>query len=199
MLSFRRNAPPPIETERLVLRLPEMTDHPAWSKLRREGEGFLRDWEPSWSPDHLARKTFRNRVYWAWRSRDEGRALAVFLIRRADRQLLGAITLDHIRRGPAQSATVGYWIGEAFARQGYMSEALQAIVHHAFTTLDLSRIEAACLPENTPSRGLLERSGFDYEGIARRYLQINGRWRDHVLYANLRSDRRGTRPPEPLP
>lgn len=191
MLSFRRSAPPPIESERLTLRLPEMADHAAWSKLRREGAAFLRDWEPTWSADHFTRKAFRNRVYWAWRARDEGRALALFLVRRSDAQLLGAITLDNIRRGPAQSATIGYWIGPDHARQGYMSEALNAVVGHAFSVLDLSRIEAACLPENVPSRGLLERAGFKYEGVAQSYLQIAGRWRNHVVYANLRGDRRG--------
>jgi ribosomal-protein-alanine N-acetyltransferase len=105
--------------------------------------------------------------------------------------LLGAITLDNIRRGPAQAGTLGYWIGEPFARQGYMREAIDAVVHYAFDRLDLSRIEAACLPENVASRGLLEKSGFKYEGVAQSYLQIDGRWRTHVLYAALRLDRRG--------
>ncbi|MCB1403733.1 MAG: GNAT family N-acetyltransferase [Rhodobacteraceae bacterium] len=191
MLGFRRGSGPVVETQRLVLRLPEAGDHEAWSRLRREGEAFLKEWEPTWSVDHFSRRAFRNRVYWAARSRTEGRALALFLLRREDERLLGAITLDNIRRGPAQSATIGYWIGPEHARQGYMSEALAAVVHHAFTALDLSRVEAACLPENAASRGLLERSGFKYEGVAQSYLQINGRWRNHVLYANLRADRRG--------
>lgn len=191
MLTFRRAAALSIETPRLVLRLPEMGDHAPWAQLRRRGESFLRAWEPSWAIDHLTRKAFRSRVYWAHRSREEGRAVALFLIRREDARLLGAITLDNIRRGPSQSAQVGYWIGPEFARQGYMTEALEAVVGHAFAALDLSRIEAACLPENAASRGLLERAGFAYEGIARSYLQIDGRWRDHVLYAVLREDRRG--------
>ncbi len=72
-----------------------------------------------------------------------------------------------------------------------MSEAIEAVVHHAFQRMDLSRIEAACLPENMASRGVLEKSGFKYEGVAQSYLQINGRWRTHVLYAALRNDRRG--------
>lgn len=191
MLTFRRAAGLAIETPRLTLRLPEMGDHVPWAQLRRQGEAFLRAWEPSWANDHFTRKAFRNRVYWAHRAREEGRAVALFLIRREDARLLGAITLDNIRRGPSQSAQVGYWIGPDFARQGYMTEALEAVVGHAFVTLDLSRIEAACLSENAASRGLLERAGFGYEGVARRYLQIDGRWRDHVLYASLRDDRRG--------
>jgi ribosomal-protein-alanine N-acetyltransferase len=120
-----------------------------------------------------------------------GSALPLFLQRRSDGAIVGAITLDNIRRGPAQAGTLGYWTGQPYTRQGYMREAIAAVVHHAFTALDLSRIEAACLPENTPSRGVLEQSGFKYEGVAQSYLQINGRWRSHVLYACLRSDRRG--------
>ncbi|MCT4333063.1 GNAT family N-acetyltransferase [Paracoccus sp. YLB-12] len=187
---FSRRRPVRLETERIVLRLPAHSDFNAWTALRIESREFLTPWEPVWSPDHLSRKSFTNRVYWAARASRGGTALPLFLLRR-DGVLLGAITLDNIRRGPAQSGTIGYWIGKPFARQGYMREAIGALVHHAFSTLDLSRVEAACLPENAASRGVLERAGFKYEGVAQSYLQINGRWRNHVLYANLRGDRRG--------
>ncbi|NUH65931.1 GNAT family N-acetyltransferase [Sulfitobacter sp. S0837] len=180
-----------IETERLTLRPPIHADYRAWSALRRASNDYLRPWEPTWAEDHLTRKAFTNRVYWAQRSVSSGNAMPLFLIRRSDQNLVGAITLDNIRRGPAQSGTLGYWTGEPFARQGYMREAIEATVHQAFTRLDLSRIEAACLPENQASRGLLEKSGFKYEGVAQSYLQIDGRWRTHVLYAALRKDRRG--------
>ena len=180
-----------IETERLTLRPPTHSDFRAWSGLRRESQDFLIPWEPEWAEDHLTRKAFTNRVYWASRSIASGSALPLFMIRRSDEVLVGAITLDNIRRGPAQAGTLGYWTGAPHAREGYMREAIGAVVHHAFTRLDLSRIEAACLPENKASRGLLEASGFKYEGVAQSYLQIAGRWRTHVLYAALRSDRRG--------
>ncbi|MDF3348857.1 GNAT family N-acetyltransferase [Sulfitobacter sp. KE34] len=180
-----------IETERLTLRPPIHADFRAWAALRRASNDYLRPWEPTWAEDHLTRKAFTNRVYWAQRSVSSGNAMPLFLIRRSDQNLVGAITLDNIRRGPAQSGTLGYWTGEPFARQGYMREAIEATVHQAFTRLDLSRIEAACLPENQASRGLLEKAGFKYEGVAQSYLQIDGRWRTHVLYASLRKDRRG--------
>lgn len=180
-----------IETERMTLRLPSHGDFRAWSALRRDSAAFLVPWEPAWAPDHLSRKSFTNRVYWSARAEGNGTAVPLFLIRREDQGLLGAITLDNIRRGPAQSGVLGYWIGAPFARQGYMREAIRAVVHYAFSALDLSRIEAACLPENAASRGVLEGSGFKYEGVAQSYLQINGRWRNHVLYSNLRGDRRG--------
>lgn len=180
-----------LETERLTLRPPVHSDFTPWTSLRRESREFLSQWEPSWADDHLSRRAFTNRVYWASRAINGASAVPLFLIRREDNTLLGAITLDNIRRGPAQAGTTGYWIGEQFARQGYMREAIEGVVHYAFTTLDLSRIEAGCLPENKPSRGLLENCGYKYEGVAQAYLQINGRWRNHVLYANLRHDRRG--------
>lgn len=179
-----------LETDRMTLRLPAHHDFAPWAALRVESRDFLTRWEPVWSPDHLTRKSFTNRVYWAARASRQGTALPLFLIRH-DGALLGAITLDNIRRGPAQAGTVGYWIGAQFARQGYMREALEAVVYHGFQVMDLSRIEAACLPENAASRGVLEKLGFKYEGVAQSYLQINGRWRNHVLYANLRGDRRG--------
>ena len=180
-----------IETERLSLRPPIHADFRAWAALRVDSIDYLTPWEPAWADDHLTRKAFTNRVYWAQRSVSGGTAMPLFLVRRRDEMLIGAITLDNIRRGPAQSGTLGYWTGEQFSRRGYMREAIEAVVHHAFTRLDLSRVEAACLPENIASRGLLEKSGFKYEGVAQSYLQIDGRWRNHVLYAALRADRRG--------
>lgn len=180
-----------LATERLTLRLPQHSDFRDWTSLRRESADFLTPWEPAWAEDHLSRKSFTNRVYWAARASTQGSALPLFLVRREDQALLGAITLDNIRRGPAQAGTLGYWIGARHSRQGYMREAIRSIVHHAFTEMDLSRIEAACLPENAASRGALEATGFKYEGVAQSYLQIAGRWRNHVLYANLRGDRRG--------
>ncbi|MCE2738621.1 MAG: GNAT family N-acetyltransferase [Rhodobacter sp.] len=180
-----------IETERMTLRLPQHGDFRAWSTLRDQSAPFLTPWEPVWAADHLSRKAFTSRIYWANRSTSQGTALPLLLIRRADAALLGAITLDNIRRGPSQAGTLGYWMGQAHARQGYMREAILSVVHHAFTVMDLSRVEAACLPENAASRGVLEKCGFKYEGVAQSYLQIAGRWRNHVLYANLRSDRRG--------
>ena len=180
-----------IETERLTLRPPVHSDFREWSDLRDDSADFLIPWEPAWSADHLTRKSFTNRVYWAQRSISGGTAVPLFLIRRHDNALLGAITLDNIRRGPSQSGTLGYWIGKQHTRHGYMRETIEAVVHHAFNQMDLSRIEAACLPENIASRGVLEKSGFKYEGVAQSYLQINGRWRTHVLYSALRHDRRG--------
>jgi [ribosomal protein S5]-alanine N-acetyltransferase len=108
-----------------------------------------------------------------------------YFIFAASRTLVGAVTLTNVRRGVAQTATLGYWMGEPFVRQGHMGRALSLLVPHAFGDLSLHRIEAACLPRNEASIRLLERSGFAREGLAKSYLQIAGRWEDHALYAKL--------------
>jgi len=180
-----------IETERMSLRLPVQSDFKSWATLREESVEFLEPWEPSWSIDHLSRKNFNSRVYWSQKAVGDGTAVPVFMILRSTGKILGAITLDNIRRGPAQVGTLGYWIGKSYSRNGFMREAIEALVYYAFNSIDLSRIEAACLPDNLASRSVLEKSGFKYEGVAQSYLQINGRWRNHVLYSCLRSDRRG--------
>tara|TARA_X000000950_G_scaffold147824_1_gene182451 strand:+ start:153 stop:737 length:585 start_codon:yes stop_codon:yes gene_type:complete len=187
---FRRRSVS-ILTARLSLRLPEHRDFREWAKLRHESKAFLSPWEPFWAPDHLSRASFTNRVYWSQRAVKNGNAVPLFVFHKEAGQLVGAITLDNIRRGPSQVGTIGYWVGQQYARQGFMSEAIIAMVAHAFGALDLSRVESACLPDNLASRGVLEKAGFKYEGVAQSYIQINGRWRNHVLYAALRGDRRG--------
>ena len=119
---------------------------------------------------------------------DVGYALFVFT---ADgEQLLGGVTLCNVRRGVTQACTLGYWIGEPHARKGYMTAAVRAVIPFVFDSLELHRLEAACLPHNLASKRLLERTGFRREGFARRYLRINGAWQDHLLYALLDTDER---------
>lgn len=191
MFARRSKSAIEIETKQLLLRPPLIRDFEEWASLRRNSRAFLVPWEPSWSRDHLTSRAFRNRVVWADRAIRQGDALPLLLVDRVGGAIVGGITLSNIRRQPAQAGTLGYWIGEDFAKNGLMSEALTALRDYAFNILDLSRLEAACLPENKASRNLLERCQFKYEGVAQAYLQINGRWRNHVLYACLRTDRRG--------
>ena len=91
---------------------------------------------------------------------------------------------------PYGAASLGYWVGEPYAKQGFMTRAVKALVPAAFDLLRLHRIEAACIPTNIASVKLLEKTGFQREGYARQYLCINGIWQDHLLYAQLRSDPR---------
>ena len=118
--------------------------------------------------------------------RDE--AYPFLLFREGDHALLGGLTLGQVRRGVAQSVTLGYWMGAPHAGHGYMGRAVRAAVQFAFATLRLHRIEAACLPHNEPSIRLLQRVGFQREGYARAYLRINGIWQDHLLFALIETD-----------
>lgn len=177
--------------ERLYLRTPEDGDFSAYAELRAKSRRFLEPWEPAWIDNALSREAFLRRLRRADQDRREDLAYGLFLMRRGDDRLLGGIGLSNVRRGVAQAATLGYWIGEEFPRQRLMTEALGVLLAYAFGPLCLHRIDAACLPTNEPSRRLLIASGFEEEGRARRYLKINGEWRDHLLYALL-SD--GARP-----
>ncbi len=173
---------------RVSLRPARLGDHAAWARLREESRGFLVPWEPSWKPEDLTRDHFRDRVKRNGKEMEADAAYPLLVFRSADQVLLGSITIGLVRRGVSQTATLGYWIGAPFARQGYMGEALAAVLDLSFGKLALRRIEAACLARNQPSIALLERSAFRREGLARQYLKINGVWEDHLLYARLASD-----------
>lgn len=181
---------PVIESGRVALRTPQMSDYPAWAELRANSRDFLMPWEPLWAPDELSRASFRRRVRHYLRDLREDVGYALFIYDLDSTALVGGLTLCNVRRGVTQSCTLGYWVGAKYANQGYMTEAVRAIVPFVFDSLELHRLEAACLPNNTASMRLLERTGFKREGLARRYLRINGVWQDHLLYALLDSDPR---------
>lgn len=173
---------------RILLRQPRYGDYKAWSRLRADSRAFLEPWEPPWPADALDRGAFRRRVRRAVSDVRAGVGYSFLVLTGDDRVLIGGIALSDLRRGIAQSADVGYWIGAPFARQGYMTEALQLVVDFAFDELRLHRIAAACLPDNEASRGVLAKAGFREEGLARGYLNINGSFADHALFAILSTD-----------
>ncbi|MEG6508750.1 GNAT family protein [Methyloligella sp. 2.7D] len=181
---------PVIRNERVTLRTPQMGDYPAWAELRSQSYEFLRPWEPLWAPDELGRSSYRRRVRHYLRDLREDMGYALFVFSNETEELVGGLTLCNVRRGVTQACTLGYWTGAPYARRGYMTEAVRAVIPFVFDSLDLHRLEAACLPNNTPSKRLLEKTGFKQEGFARRYLRINGEWQDHLLYALLDTDER---------
>ena len=174
------------------MRAPALDDQRAWSTLRESSHAFLQPWEPRWPKDHLSRGAFKRRIRWAAAEAGAERAFAFLIFDRHNDALIGGITVSNIRRGPSRSASLGYWVGEPYARQGYMRDAVERVAEFAFETLNLVRLAAACLEQNVASRALLERCGFSVEGIVRGYLEVNGTVRDHVLYARLAED------PKPL-
>lgn len=183
-----------IRGDGVYLRLGELRDYAQWSQVRERSRAFLTPWEPTWPSDDLTRAAFRRRLRRQSEEVERDEAYAFFVFRENDDALLGGLTMGQIRRGVAQTATMGYWMGVDYAGKGYMSRAVRATIAFGFASMRLHRIEAACLPSNIPSRRLLERCGFQREGYARAYLRINGAWQDHLLFAILDSD-----PPPPAP
>jgi len=189
-LTFPGGQQPIIRGRGVYLRYPRVTDYLQWAKLRGESRAFLEPWEPVWARDELTRGAFRRRLRRYQKESRQDSAYGFFVFRDEDDALLGGCTLSNVRRGVTQCCALGYWIGERFAQQGYMFDAVRALIPFIFSTLGLHRIEAACLPSNEPSKNLLSKCGFRQEGLAKDYLQINGDWRDHVLFALLENEAR---------
>jgi [ribosomal protein S5]-alanine N-acetyltransferase len=179
---------PVIAGERIVMRAPQMADYAEWMQLREDSRLFLTPWEPTWPDDDLTRAAYRRRLRRYADDQRTDQAYPFFVFRTQDNALVGGLTLANIRRGVAQAGSLGYWIGAPYARCGYMTAAVRALIPFTFGTLRLHRLEAACIPANKASIGLLEKTGFAREGYAREYLCINGTWQDHLLYARLKDD-----------
>jgi len=179
---------PAIMGDGVTLRAPQNADYSEWAALRAASRDFLTPWEPTWPADDLTRPAFRRRIRRYSEDQRSDLAYPFFIFRKSDQVLVGGLTLANIRRGCAQAGSLGYWMGAAFARQGHMTAAVTALIPFAFGTLRLHRIEAACIPANSASIRLLEKTGFRREGFARQYLCIDGVWQDHLLYARLKDD-----------
>jgi ribosomal-protein-alanine N-acetyltransferase len=183
-----RDDTPALRGPRVLLRGPRPNDYVQWRNLRRDSRDFLRPYEPRWSELDLTRRVFMARLH---RGRQEA-ALGTdfnFLVFLADSRrevLVGGLTLSNIRRRAAQHVNLGYWMGREHAGKGLMTEAVATIAPFAFNALGLHRIHAAFLPTNAASRRVLEKNGFQEEGYAENYLQIDGRWADHVMFGLTR-------------
>lgn len=185
---FARDDTPVLMGARVTLRAPRPSDYAAWRDLRRLSRDFLKPFEPRWTESDLNPRVFASRLK---RGREEARAgtdYSFFLFLRAggEEVLVGGITLSNIRRRAAQFVNLGYWMGKPYAGKGLMTEAVGLVVPFCFDTLGLHRIHAAFLPDNMASRRVLEKNGFREEGFAEHYLQIDGKWADHVLFGLTR-------------
>jgi ribosomal-protein-alanine N-acetyltransferase len=179
----------PLRGSRVLLVEPDWQHYDDWWLLRETSRQHLEPFEPAWAADELSRQAFRRRLKRYRFDRRQGTGAAYFVVESKEGTLLGGLTLTNIRRGVTQSASLGYWIGLPFVRNGYASEAVGIALAHAFDGLGLNRVDAACMPANTASIAVLGRAGFRQEGLARSYLRINGVFEDHLLFGRLRSDR----------
>ena len=179
-----------LASDRHLLRLPRFHDYKQWYALRSESRRFLEPWEPTWRSDELAESSFRARVLRNEQEFASGQAVPLLVFWRPENVLLGGLTIGYIRRGAAQCCMIGYWMGERHAGQGHMFGALKLAIPYIFSSLQLHRIEAACIPDNTRSIRLLEKAGFQQEGYLREYLKRHGEWRDHVMFSLLAAEGR---------
>lgn len=169
---------------RVVLRPLTPQDFPAWSEVRRRNDAWLTPWEPRRPPSQLDptinRDAYHTRC--AARDRDMTSGAAYGFGVFVDHQLAGEVNLNHVLRGAMQSATVGYWIDRARAGRALTAEGVVIVARFAFEQLDLHRLEICIVPRNTNSRRVMEKLAIREEGIAVRYLEINGVWEDHIRY-----------------
>jgi ribosomal-protein-alanine N-acetyltransferase len=170
---------------RIVLRALQTSDFEQWREVRRRCNDWLTKWEPRPLPGHPDatedRRAFAAQCGARERERQLGTGYGFGIF--VDNQFVGAINLSSIQRGPFQNAYIGYWIDEARAGNGYMPEAVVVVLRFAFEELNLHRVQIAIIPRNTASRRVVEKLDLREEGVALRYLEINGTWEDHVRYA----------------
>jgi len=169
-----------ISAREVYLRAPTSLDREEFITLMRASAGFHRPWASAPTDDE------RFAAYVADARRPDFEAM--LLCRQQDTSIVGFFNLSQITRGSLQSAYLGYAVGKAYARQGYMRIGLQLVLRHAFVTLRLHRIEANIQPDNYASIALASGAGFQREGFSPRYLKIGGRWRDHERWAILADD-----------
>ena len=170
---------------RVLLRPLETSDFAKWQEVRHRNAGWLTKWEPArlaGSPDVVEdEQAFKARCSSRRRERQLGTGYGFGIF--VDGAFCGEINLNSIQRGPFQSCYVGYWVDEAMAGEGYVPEAFVVVARFAFEELHLHRVQAAIVPRNTASRRVVEKLKLCDEGTARRYLEINGVWEDHIRYA----------------
>ncbi len=179
---------PVLRAGQVYLRAPQMSDFHGWVYLRASSQDFLMPWEPTWPRDDLTKSSFKRRLKRYVRDMRDDLAYPFLIFDTDSDNIVGGLTLSNVRRGVAQTCALGYWIGAPYARCGHMTAAVRGIIPYVFKTLQLHRLEAACLPSNEASVRLLKKSGFTEEGYARRYLRINGKWQDHLLFGLVADD-----------
>jgi ribosomal-protein-alanine N-acetyltransferase len=185
-----RETNPSLRGRRLHLRPLVPSDFDEWREVRTRNADWLTKWEPSrppGSPDVINdRHAFAARCNARERERHLGTGFGFGVF--VDGAFAGEMNLSSVQRGPFQNCYVGYWIDEAHAGKGYTPEALVAVLRFGFEELGLHRLQIAIIPRNTASRRVVEKLDIREEGVAVRYLEINGAWEDHVRYAMTSED-----------
>lgn len=167
----------------VTLRPVRLRDAATWSRLRIRNQNELLPWEPTgsgqwerrhqqsmWAPLHSVLK----------REAKHGTMLP-FVIE-LDGEYVGQLTIGNIQRGAVCSAWIGYWVDRDHTGKGVAAASVALGVDHCFGPVGLHRLEATVQPENVASQAVLRRTGFREEGLIKRYMDVNSRWRDHLLF-----------------
>jgi len=173
-----------LENDELLLRSLQKKDYLQWEHVRSNSKDFLTPFEPRWGEKSLSKQNFLRRIRYFNRQAalGQGFSFSIWKKTNAAQVLVGGLSLTNIRHLSGH-VNLGYWVGESDKNKGIMSLAVALTLPFIFNSLGLCRIHAACLPSNIASRKVLEKNGFCEEGFAKNYLQIDGVWQDHVLYA----------------
>lgn len=169
-------------SDRLRLRAARLSDYPQWAQVRGRNRDYLKPYEPAWPEQSLEKDFFQRRVQRLNHDWNADRSYAFLIFEHTQDRLIGGININNVTRGAAQCATLGYWLDEAQQGQGYMTEAARLALDFAFYGAGLARMNAATLVHNVKSQAMLKRLGFDEEGFAKAYIQIDGLRQDHVLF-----------------
>ncbi|MEM6603401.1 MAG: GNAT family protein [Pseudomonadota bacterium] len=171
-----------IDSERLIIRPLLPTDCSEWIRARQENYDYLRQWEPIWDMDHLTYNGFNRYQKDAYLGFQNGNYYGLGVFERNTSLLIGYIEIGNVMGWPKNSATIGYWIAQNKQGQGYMTEAVRAAVGWAMKSLNLIKVEAGTMVTNEKSQSVLERVGFLKEGYSKAYGEIDGMFKDHLLW-----------------
>jgi [ribosomal protein S5]-alanine N-acetyltransferase len=175
-----------VETDRLIIRVPDAVDVPEVVRYYRDNRDFLQPFSPTFTPEQFDVAAWQAQVIERQLEYARRESFRAFIWARADpARIIGNVNLTMVVRGAFDSCVLGYNLAESAQGRGYMTEAVRAVVGLAFHDWGLHRIAAAYMPRNERSAAVLERCGFKIEGHAPAYLRIDGRWEDHVLTAVL--------------
>lgn len=178
--------------EHIYVRPLELIDAEELLALRQRNYDFFQPFEPIRPENYLTLEEQKKHIASGLQGAENDQSYVFGVFLRETNRLIGRIELSGIARGPFQNANVGYFLDKDHNGRGYTTEGISLCVNYAFEQVGLHRIQAGVMPRNLPSIRVLEKAGFRYEGLARRYLKINGSWEDHALYAITAEDKHVT-------
>lgn len=178
-----------IETERLILRTLKAEDDGIFYDYLMRNYDFFKPWSPEYDNQYRNKDTFKARIGYLVKEEIEGRTIKFALFKKEDSsKIIGTIVLSNIVRGPFLSCYLGYRIDGEENGKGYATESIGKVVEYAFSSLKLHRVEANIIPRNKASIRVVEKLGFNCEGLSHKYLKINGVWEDHLHYVKINDD-----------